>query len=118
MIADIKPGMTGYEVDRIGRTVIEEAGFPTIRHSVGHQIGREVHDGGTVLGPQRVPARPAVEGILTEGEVYAIEPTVIQDDGQASCIVEENVVLGSSEVTVLSRPQLTLYVVARSEDGE
>jgi Xaa-Pro dipeptidase len=115
VIAGIQAGMAGHEVDKVGRDVIEDAGYPTIRHSVGHQIGREVHDGGTVLGPQRTPRRPVVEGILAEGEVYAIEPTVIQDDGKASCIVEENIILTSSGPDVMSRPQRALYLIPAPE---
>jgi Xaa-Pro dipeptidase len=56
-----------------------------------------------------------VEGILAEGEVYAIEPTVIQDDGKASCIVEENIILTSSGPDVMSRPQRALYLIPAPE---
>ena len=115
VIRTIRPGMAGYEVDEVGRRVVEEAGYPTIRHSVGHQTGREVHDGGTILGLKRTPRRPAVEGIVEPGEVYAIEPTVIQDGGLPSCIVEENVLIEEDAVRVLSRPQTALYLIPPPE---
>lgn len=111
VIESIRPGLRGFEVDAVGRTAIENGGYPTIRHSTGHQIGREVHDGGTVLGPRREPPRPAVEGVVEVGEVYAIEPTVIQDGGLPSSIVEENVVIEEHGARVLSRPQRTPYLV-------
>ncbi len=114
-VETIRPGMTGYEVDAVGRRVVEEAGYPTIRHSVGHQIGREVHDGGTILGLRRTPPRPAVEGVVEAGEVYAIEPTVIQDDALPSCIVEENVLIEDDSARLLSRPQKTLYLIPPPE---
>ncbi|WOV88066.1 Xaa-Pro peptidase family protein [Sporosarcina oncorhynchi] len=103
----------GYEVDAVGRKVIEEAGYPTIRHSVGHQIGRATHDGGTTLGPRRVPVRLAVEGSLKAGEIYAIEPTVIQDKGLPCMLVEENVLVTEEGPVLLSKRQDTLWLVKR-----
>ncbi|MEZ7172945.1 M24 family metallopeptidase [Sporosarcina sp. OR05] len=110
-IEALKVGKKGYEVDEVGRKVIEEAGYPTIRHSVGHQIGRATHDGGTILGPKRVPARPAVEGTIRAGEVYAIEPTVIQDDGLPCMLVEENVLVTPDGPVILSKRQEELWLV-------
>lgn len=110
-IAELIIGKKGYEVDAAGRKVIEEAGYPTIRHSVGHQIGRATHDGGTILGPKRTPARVAVEGVLREGEVYAIEPTVIQDGGLPCMLVEENVVVTDAGPKILSKRQDELWLV-------
>lgn len=48
-------GKRGYEVDGVGRKVIEDGGYPTVRHSVGHQIGRECHETGTRLSPKGPP---------------------------------------------------------------
>jgi Xaa-Pro aminopeptidase len=110
-IEGLQSGKRGYEVDAIGRKVIEEAGYPTIRHSVGHQIGRETHDGGTRLGPRRESFRPDVEGQIKVGEIYAIEPTVIQDDGLPCILVEENVLVTSKGPKVLSRRQLELVLI-------
>ena len=116
--AALRAGAKGYEVDAAGRRFIEEAGYPTIRHSVGHQVGREAHDGGVVLGPRRDPPRPAVEGTVRVGEVYAVEPTVIQDDRKPSCIVEDNVLVTDDGLEVLSRRQRELWLVAPPEPGD
>ncbi len=102
-----KPGTPGFEVDAAGRKVIEEGGYPTVRHSVGHQIGRECHDGGTGLSPRR----PSSEGLLAVGECYAIEPTVIQDDGKTCMIVEENVVITEHGAKLLSKRQEKLVYI-------
>jgi len=107
----LEVGKKGYEVDQVGRRVIEEKGYPTIRHSVGHQIGRETHDGGTILGPQRTPKRPEVEGVIKHNEIYAIEPTVIQDDGLPCILVEENVIATDKGPVVLSDRQTELYLI-------
>lgn len=107
----LRPGAKGFEVDAAGRKVIENGGYPTIRHSVGHQVGREVHDGGTTLGPKRIPKRPEVEGTVEENEIYAIEPTVIQDDGLPCILVEENVLVTSDGPRVLSKRQTELVLI-------
>lgn len=104
----ITAGKRGYEVDAVGRKAIEDGGYPTVRHSVGHQIGRQCHDGGTGLSPNN---RPNSQGIIQLGEVYAIEPTVIQDDFKPSMIVEENVVIEENGARVLSKRQESLYLV-------
>lgn len=104
-------GTAGWEVDAAGRRVIEAGGYPTIRHSVGHQVGRATHDGGTILGPRRTPPRKEVEGLIAAGEIYAIEPTVIQDDGRPCMLVEENVVVTEQGPVVLSERQLELILI-------
>ncbi|WLD92534.1 Xaa-Pro peptidase family protein [Alkalihalobacillus sp. AL-G] len=105
------PGLKGYEVDAAGRSCIESHGYPTIRHSVGHQVGRATHDGGTILGPRKNPSRPQVEGTIRVGEIYAIEPTVIQDDGLPCILVEENVLVTDDGPVILSERQLELVTI-------
>lgn len=85
--------------------------YRPIKHSVGHQVGRDTHDGGTILGPVKTPRRPEVEGVLQVGEVYAIEPTVIQDDGLPCILVEENVVLTEEGAEILSQSQKELVLI-------
>lgn len=110
ILEGIRPGMAGYEVDRLGREVIEQAGYPTIRHAAGHQLGMQVHDGGTSLSPKRAD-RPASLKPVEASEVYAIEPTVIQDEGRPSFIVEEDIVIREDRIEVLSDRQLELYYI-------
>ncbi len=110
MIDNMKEGLKGYEVDWLGREVIEKGGYPTIRHSAGHQLGKSVHDGGTPLSPYD-KNKPKTTNKLRCNEVYAIEPTVIQDNGLPSFIVEENVVVKENSVEVLSERQLELWLV-------
>ena len=107
----ISAGKKGFEVDAVGRKVIEDGGYPTVRHSVGHQIGKECHDGGTILGPKKKTKRPAVEGIIKPGELYAIEPTVIQDNNLPCMLVEENILVNNNSIEILSRRQKELYLI-------
>ncbi len=112
IIDNIAIGMKGWEVDTLGRSIIELAGYPTIPHACGHQLGREVHDGGTVLSFYN-EKRPAVLREIRKNEVYAIEPTVIQEKNRPSFIVEENIVITDQKARVLSRRQLELYYISR-----
>ncbi|HLQ72301.1 MAG TPA: M24 family metallopeptidase [Bacillota bacterium] len=104
-------GEKGFEVDAAGRTVIESYQYPTVQHAVGHQIGRATHDGGTILAARRTPPRPDTETPVQNGEVYAIEPTVIQDNGLPSVLVEENVLVTPSGPKILSERQMKLLTI-------
>ena len=109
-LAAIKPGVKGYEVDAAARQFIVDAGFPEIRHATGHQIGRRCHDGGTTLAPRWDRYKDAPYGVLEAGMLFAVEPTVLQDDGPC-VIVEENVLVTEQGVEVLSERQRGLVLV-------
>lgn len=110
VLSNIKVGMRGCDVDWLGRKIIEEGGYPTIRHSCGHQLGRSVHDGGTPLSPYN-ENKPQTTDTVRSNEVYAIEPTVIQDNGLPSFIVEEDIVLREEGIEVLSERQMELWLI-------
>ena len=105
----IKPGMKGYEVDEIGRQSIIDSGFPPFPHSTGHQVGLEVHDGGTTLGPKT--GRYASHGVLRKNEIYALEPTVLQDRDKRSAIIEDNVLLTDDGCVLISKRQTALIEI-------
>ncbi len=42
---EYKTGALGYDVDALARKMLIEDGYPEFNHCLGHQIGREVHDG-------------------------------------------------------------------------
>lgn len=108
----IRPGLKGYEVDAVGRQSILDSGYPNIPHSVGHQVGLECHDGGTVLGQHR--DRKAMCGVLRKNEIYAIEPTVLQSP-LPSAIVEDNVVLTDTGCRIISRRQTEIIEIPYRE---
>lgn len=112
----ISAGKKGYEVDAVGRSVVEAHGYPTVRHSVGHPIGTSCHDSGTRLGPLREGGdNKSVERVIGLNEVYAIEPTIIQDNQLPCMLVEENVVIKEDGAKVLSRRQTQLYLIPSGE---
>ena len=111
----IGAGKLGWEVDAVGRKVVEDGGFPTVRHSVGHPIGRKCHDSGTSLAPKRANNMAACCRPIGCNEVYAIEPTVIQDGGLPCMLVEEDVVIRPEGAEILSRRQTQMYLISCEE---
>lgn len=105
-------GARGWEIDAAGRKAIEDGGYPTVRHSVGHPLGRECHDAGTAIslfkGDESAPCNRKIKC----NEVYAIEPTVIQDDGLPCMLVEENILITPEGPRILSRRQKALYLIS------
>ena len=117
VIEYISAGKRGWEVDATGRMVVEKAGYPTVRHSVGHPIGRQCHDSGTRLGPFKGEDDPS-NRIIKVNEVYAIEPTIIQDRGLPCMLVEENVLISPMGTEILSRRQNSLYLIPPPDKRE
>ena len=104
----LKPGVAGFEVDAAARSHLLELGYPEIQHSTGHQIGRHVHDGGTLLGPRWEKSRRAAELTVEAGMVFTLEPTVLMTP-EPSMIVEENVLVTATGARYLNPRQETLW---------
>jgi Xaa-Pro aminopeptidase len=71
--AALGPGAVGHEVDSAARAELTDRGWPAFQHAFGHQVGRNAHDGGTLLGPQwdRYGGLPDRE--VAVDEVYTME---------------------------------------------
>lgn len=106
----IAPGRYGHEVDAAARGTLVDRGYPEITHATGHQIGRHVHDGGALFGPdwERYGTGPHLP--IEEGQVFTIEPTVLQG-ADPSALVEENVVVTASGARWISTRQDELWLV-------
>ncbi|WML56015.1 Xaa-Pro peptidase family protein [Neobacillus sp. PS2-9] len=109
----MKPGVKGYEVDGAARNYYVSLGYPEITHATGHQIGRDVHDGGILLGPRWKRYGNAPYGELKEGMVFTIEPTLFLEDG-IHFIVEENVVVTSNGIRYLTERQDELILISNN----
>ena len=82
----------------------------SIPHALGHQVGRDAHDGGALLAPawERYGNLPFIP--LEKDQVFTIEPRIyIKDYGVAT--VEEMVVITAGGAEYLSQPQTELYLV-------
>jgi len=106
----LKPGVQGYEVDLVARNLLLKRGMPEITHATGHQIGRDVHDGGTLLGPRWERYGNAPYGLVEPGMVFTLEPTILPEDGP-TFIVEENVLVTETGIEYLSVRQDELILI-------
>ncbi len=110
-VADaIKPGVTGVEMDDIARNYITDNGYPEYPHGLGHQVGREVHDGGAGLFPrwERYGNTPFMK--LEERQVFTIEPR-LPVEGYGVATIEEEVVITKDGCEFLSPPQKELILI-------
>ena len=111
MVADaIKPGVTGVEMDDIARNYIVKNGYPEYPHGLGHQVGKEVHDGGAGLFPSWEKYGNAPFLKLEERQVFTIEPR-LPVEGYGVSTLEEEVYLTKSGCKFISKPQKELILV-------
>ena len=110
-VADnIKPGVTGSEMDDIARNYITKNGYEEFPHGLGHQVGREAHDGGGGLFPrwEKYGDLPFLK--IEESQVYTIEPRLYVE-GYGTATIEEEVVVTKNGCEFLSKPQKELILI-------
>ena len=103
----IKPGKKGYEVDAVARKIITENGYPEYNHGLGHQIGREVHDGGCILGPLWERYEKNARKPIKKGNVFTVEPTI---HGKVNLGLEDDIYV-TEKAECLSHPQKEIIIV-------
>ena len=69
----LKPGVQGWEIDIIARNIVTDAGYTEFMHALGHQIGRNVHDGGCLLGPRWEKYGESPFYYVEKGQTFTLE---------------------------------------------
>ena len=93
-IREVRPGMTGEDVDKIARTVIEEAGYgEEFGHGLGHGVGLAVHERPIVV--------PTSEDVIENGMIFTIEPG-IYISGWGGVRIEDIVVMEDGRARILT----------------
>ena len=64
----VKPNRKAADVDKIARDYIISKGYPSFRHTLGHGIGKKVHEGFRI-GPKS-------KTIFKNGMIFTIEPGI------------------------------------------
>ena len=106
----LKPGALGWQVDAAARQTLVDAGYPEYQHAFGHHVGRQAHDGATVLGPRWERYGQTPYGVIEAGNVFAIELGVAVE-GYGYIGLEENVVVGEGGAQWLSDPQTAIWLL-------
>lgn len=107
----LEPGVQGHEVDAAARAELTDRGWSEFRHAFGHQVGRDAHDGGTLLGPLRDRYGDRPRGEVEAGEVYSVELGVGTPYGYVGQEEMVEVVEGGTEFVV--EPQTGLRRLER-----
>ncbi len=106
----MRPGRIGYEIDKIARDEIINAGYDEFACALGHQVGRYAHDGTALLGPkwERYADKPMKE--IEKGMIFTIEPHV-KVPGYGTASIEEMVVVTNTGCEFLSNQQEKIYLI-------
>jgi Xaa-Pro dipeptidase len=108
--AALKPGVTAWQVDAAARAELVRNNYPEYMHAFGHHVGRNVHDGGSVLGPRWERYGDLPNKTVETGNVFAIElGTMVEGVGYVG--IEENVLVTDNGAEYLSTPQRELIVI-------
>jgi Xaa-Pro aminopeptidase len=105
----MKPGIAGKIVDQIARQTVVEAGYPEYPYATGHQVGRVVHDGAGILGPEWERYGDTPNYLLEAGQVYTLEPGLAVP-GYGYMGLEEDVVVTADGAQYLGDPQKELVL--------
>ncbi|MEF8781416.1 MAG: M24 family metallopeptidase [Haloferacaceae archaeon] len=102
----LSPGVKGYEVDAAARETLTDRGWPEFQHGFGHQVGKNVHDGGTYLGPRWERYGDTPEKEVLEGQVFTLELGIETEWGYLG--QEEMAVATAGGAEYLTDPQTSI----------
>jgi Xaa-Pro aminopeptidase len=102
-VANIRPGITGIEADRLARDIIEAKGYgPYFGHSLGHGLGLAVHESPSLSFRG--------DTVLQAGNVVTVEPGIyIPDFGGVR--IEDDIVLTATGNEVLTHAPKELLII-------
>ena len=107
----LKPDMLGWQVDDAARQYIVDAGYEEYPHALGHQVGRQAHDGSALLCPKWDRYKNLPYSKVEAGQVYTLEPRLTVE-GYGIATIEEIVVVTEDGCDFLSTAQEELILIS------
>lgn len=105
VINNVRPGISGAELDAYGRQLIEKAGLGQyFQHGMGHGIGLQVHELPLSYGPARKKLK------IETNEVITVEPG-IYIPGLAGIRIEDDVLVEHGQSRLLTNSPRDLIIV-------
>jgi len=114
-VAKIRPGATGFEVDKAARDVVTKAGYNEYPHATGHTTGLWIHGLGIILGPEWKAYGSKIHMKMHKDDIYAVEPSIrIPSDTQDGSIrihFQEMVIVEEDGARYLTEPVTELMLI-------
>ena len=114
-VFQIKPGATGYEVDRAARDVIKKAGYSDYGFATGHTTGVWVHGIGIILGPPWKAYGEKIYMKMHKNDIYAVElstsATSEQHKGNIGIHFQEMVIVEENGARYLTPPVTDIKLI-------
>ena len=111
----MKPGATGFEVDRIQREWMRENGSMEVMWNTGHPVGYVAHDVGPSLGGAQIGREPSATAFkpMVTGNVFAYDGFYMWEveGGTKTISVEEMAVITENGAEYLVAPQEELILI-------
>jgi Xaa-Pro aminopeptidase len=106
--AAMRPGIAGWEIDKIARDSVMAAGYPNYARGSGHTVGRALHDGGIALAPKGIRYGAMTELPLDAGFVSTLE--LFLNTSRGVVAVEEMVQVTPDGGVFLAPAQRELWI--------
>ncbi len=111
-----RPGLEAKsgKTDRVAREVIENAGFPTYPHSLGHGLGLDIHESPRLRASPSTNSKKSVASGPSEklkaGMVVTVEPGIYLE-GQYGIRIEDLILLNEDGIEVLSKSDKQVMIL-------
>ncbi len=107
-LALMRPHTPAYVPDEAARTAIKAFGYPDFNFGFGHQVGRETHDGGVMMGPRWERYLGRVEAEMEVGMVFTVDINLELKDGRMG--QEDMALIGPERTEYLTTRQNKIYL--------
>lgn len=107
-LALMRPNTLAFIPDEAARLAIKDFGYPDFNFGFGHQVGRETHDGGVMMGPRWERYLGRVEAFMEVGMVFTVDINIEFEDGRIG--QEDMALIGLEKTEYLTTRQSEIYL--------